>query len=370
MTLADDAFAEGPEDFRLDITSADVTVVTPSTVTTVLDDELGGLDLTLVDSYPSDGLYPGAEVTYTATLTHGGSALANVHLSDVASAELTVVPGSVSTSAGTVLSEQPLDIDLGNLTAPSTITVTYRASLGAFPASHAVSTQLMLTSDGLADVPSNDPATPVAGDATETPVSTVPAGFELIADGWVEGWLSTLDASFFDASSLDSFSATVDWGDGSPLDAPTVSATGDGGAFSATHRYAQNGTYAGQVCITDGAGATRCESQDFVVDNVAPRSGWLDFYNWTVEDLRSTHAASDWGILDGGHYVTQRSDSNPTALLAPFPALGARVSGTWSAWDDVGYMGFVLGYEPGESERADADYLIAVWKKNTAGNAR
>ncbi|MEO1369913.1 MAG: PKD domain-containing protein, partial [Acidobacteriota bacterium] len=183
-----------------------------------------------------------------------------------------------------------------------------------------------------------------------------------------EGSTGRLEASFFDGSGSDTFTATVDWGDGSPLETPTVSATADGGAFTATHHYAQHGTYPGEVCVTDGSGATRCEDHDFAVSNVAPRRGWwLDLNEWTVSDFRGTNA-SDWRIGTGTAF--QANNSSPTALLAPFQALGTRVSGTWRAWSDNGYMGFVFGYEPGESETSNADYLILVWKKDTSGNAR
>ncbi|MEO1085738.1 MAG: PKD domain-containing protein, partial [Acidobacteriota bacterium] len=184
----------------------------------------GTLSLSLDDSYPAGGIYPGGEVTYTATLSHGSGTLANARLTEVPSAELSVVPGSVWTSAGTVASEQPLDIDLGNLTAPSTVTVTYRAKVEAPPAGDSISTQLLLVLGGADDVLSNDPSTPEVDDATETPMTTGLGGFDLNTEDWTEGLTVTLDASFYNGSGLDTYTATLDWGDGSPLETPTVSA--------------------------------------------------------------------------------------------------------------------------------------------------
>ncbi|MEM1180659.1 MAG: PKD domain-containing protein [Acidobacteriota bacterium] len=368
VTLLDDAATEGPETFRLDVTSPDLVVATPSTVVTVLDDELGGLSLTLEDSHPSDGVYPGAEVVYTATLDHGGPALANARMTSVSSPELSVVPGSVVTSVGTVVSEQPLDIDLGSLASPSTVTVTFTAVLDVFPGGGSVNSHLLLTADGIEDVPSDDPATPAAvDDATETPVATVPTGFELTAGSRLEGSALELDVNFYDSSANESYTATLDWGDGSAVEVPSVAVTAAGGSFSASHVFVQDGTYPGQICITDASGHETCESHDFVVENVAPRPGWLDLPDWSVDDFRGT--ASNWG-QDRFINVGQTADSGPTALLSPFPALGARVSGQWRAWADLGFMGFVLGYEPGESESSSADYLIAVWKRGNEGTAR
>jgi len=64
----------------------------------------------------------------------------------------------------------------------------------------------------------------------------------------------------------DSWTATVDYGDGSGAQPLTLS----GGSFTLAHTYADNGSYAIQVSITDNDGATGTGTLPVVVGNVAP----------------------------------------------------------------------------------------------------
>jgi hypothetical protein len=67
-------------------------------------------------------------------------------------------------------------------------------------------------------------------------------------------------ASFHDENHLSTgsdFTATVDWGDGSPLEAGTIVANGDGSfRVVGTHTYATTGSYVMTITITDAEGSS------------------------------------------------------------------------------------------------------------------
>jgi len=67
-------------------------------------------------------------------------------------------------------------------------------------------------------------------------------------------------ASFTDPGTLDTHTATVDWGDGSPPEAAAVTESSGSGTVSGTHGYATSGTYTVTVTVRDkdgGLGTTR-----------------------------------------------------------------------------------------------------------------
>jgi hypothetical protein len=94
-----------------------------------------------------------------------------------------------------------------------------------------------------------------------------------------EGSTISLASSFGDAGTLDTHTATVNWGDGTPTEPATVtespfgppgSTAGMAGTLSGSHVYADNGSYTVTVCVTDDDGATHCDTFTATVSNVAP----------------------------------------------------------------------------------------------------
>ncbi len=90
---------------------------------------------------------------------------------------------------------------------------------------------------------------------------------------------SLAPATFVDPGTLDTHTATVDWGDGSTVEAATVSeapsgppgsTSGANGAISATHVYADDGAYTVSVCATDDDAGLGCDALVANVLNVAP----------------------------------------------------------------------------------------------------
>ncbi len=78
-------------------------------------------------------------------------------------------------------------------------------------------------------------------------------------------------ASFTDPDAGDNHTATIDWGDGSPLDtATTVDQTLH--TVTGTHTYDDSGAYSAIVCVDDGNVET-CDTLTITVNNVAPTVG-------------------------------------------------------------------------------------------------
>ena len=86
--------------------------------------------------------------------------------------------------------------------------------------------------------------------------------------GATAGTAVAVSTSFTDAGTLDTHSATVNWGDGTAV---TTIATATS-PFSRSHTYAAAGTFTVTVCVTDDDGAVGCDTAavDVVAVNVAP----------------------------------------------------------------------------------------------------
>jgi len=106
---------------------------------------------------------------------------------------------------------------------------------------------------------------------------TVQAGADQTVD---EGDLVSLNpATFNDLGTLDTYTATVNWGDGTLVDTGTVaespfgppgSIAGADGTVSASHTFADNGTYTVTVTVTDDDGGVGTDTLTVTVYNVVP----------------------------------------------------------------------------------------------------
>ena len=94
----------------------------------------------------------------------------------------------------------------------------------------------------------------------------------------VEGLPVTLTAPINDKGTLDTHTATIDWGDGTPIDTGSVAETpfgppgsGDGadGTVTGSHNYADNGSYTVTLCVSDDDIAT-CQTEEIEVTNATP----------------------------------------------------------------------------------------------------
>ena len=74
-------------------------------------------------------------------------------------------------------------------------------------------------------------------------------------------------------------------------------------------------------------------------------------------------SAGVWTVAPGGAAVTQSVNGQPTFFYSDFAAFGTRITGTLrSGGGDNDYIGFALGFRPGDTSNASADYLLIDWK--------
>ena len=145
-----------------------VTAVSASPVLTVAKTDV------LYEDGNGDGFTsPGEVVLYQLTIGNGGNTAAtDVRLTDAIPALTTLVAGTVQTSQGTITSESPIDIALGDIAVGGTATVSFRVRIDSpFPESAStISNQASVSAAELAPVLSDDPETPALQDATVSEV--------------------------------------------------------------------------------------------------------------------------------------------------------------------------------------------------------
>ncbi|MFC1604920.1 PKD domain-containing protein [Planctomycetota bacterium] len=118
------------------------------------------------------------------------------------------------------------------------------------------------------------------GTFTITVLNVVPTVTACIDQTIDEGQLLSLNVAVFnDLGTLDTHTATIDWGDGSPIEpcsviespyGPPGSTLGADGVISGSHVYADNGTFIATVTVTDDDGAWNSATFTVTVENVAP----------------------------------------------------------------------------------------------------
>jgi hypothetical protein len=119
-------------------------------------------------------------------------------------------------------------------------------------------------------------------------------------------------ASFTDSdanATAGEYSATVDWGDGSPLDTTATITQNADGSFSVngTHTYAEEGTYTVKVTITD-------------TDNASNTATVNSTANVGDAALRATCAAAPFSPLAFSGPTANLTDANPSGSAGDFTA--------------------------------------------------
>ena len=93
----------------------------------------------------------------------------------------------------------------------------------------------------------------------------------------------------------------------------------------------------------------------------------LDLRTWTAESYPAVSGTSlpNWSVQPDGSSVTQTANSQPSLFYGPFNVSELRVEGRLSITgaSDDDYVGFAIGFEPGDATNPDADYLLIDWKR-------
>lgn len=90
----------------------------------------------------------------------------------------------------------------------------------------------------------------------------------------------------------------------------------------------------------------------------------VDLRKWKSESYASG-TTSNWDVSEDGSTVEQTVNAGPTFYYSDFPVSGADVGGTIqvNANSDDDFIGFALGFEPGDTTNPNADYLLIDWKR-------
>lgn len=97
--------------------------------------------------------------------------------------------------------------------------------------------------------------------------------------------------------------------------------------------------------------------------SVYPQSIPVDFGKWTAESYPavSGFAPGDWDPGEDG--VFQSANGQPTLFYSDFAAFNTSFEGRIKVeGGDDDYIGFVLGFNPGDTDNPNADYLLVDWR--------
>jgi hypothetical protein len=96
----------------------------------------------------------------------------------------------------------------------------------------------------------------------------------------------------------------------------------------------------------------------------------IDLNTWSDESYPAVagFGAGQWNVALDGSSVTQTVNGQPTLFYSDFNAHGTQVTGTIRVNPNSGdndFIGFALGFDPGDTTNALADYLLVDWKAGT-----
>ncbi len=96
----------------------------------------------------------------------------------------------------------------------------------------------------------------------------------------------------------------------------------------------------------------------------------VDLNDWTAESYQavSGFGAGNWVPASDGSFVTQTVNGQPTIYYSDFTAYGTKATGkiqVLSSAGDDDFIGFVIGFNGGDTTNGAADYLLLDWKKST-----
>ncbi|WP_412067786.1 Calx-beta domain-containing protein [Rubrivirga sp. IMCC43871] len=210
---------------------------------------------------------PGETILYTVAIATGGGDVANAAFTDTPGSGLTLVAGSVSTSAGTIqegngTGDTSIVIDLGSRRAgAASIEISFEATVNEdLPVDAAAVCNQGTVSSDIPDVVTDDPTTPAEGDPTCTAAASSPvASFDVDTNSGSEGGAVTLVVTL-DAPARGRESVDVVLTEGSPQDL--------GGFTSATLRFDEGDTEASvELSLTDDGPGEGTEELTFELQN-------------------------------------------------------------------------------------------------------
>ncbi|MEO8195177.1 MAG: PKD domain-containing protein [Thermoanaerobaculia bacterium] len=336
------------------------------------------LDLRLAMSLLPVEARPGQNVVFTLRVENAGTLMATgVVLDDAVPTGLTYV----SSTLGGVSGSSAVTWNLGSL-APGAVvspTVTMQVPATA-PIGGTATNTAVVGDDGTAgpDATPGDNSAMAAvlfSDAL-TPIVAISGA----SAGWTgaEGTLLVLSGvTWNDTTAGQTHTGTIAWGDGQTTAATLTPANGIAGTVGGNHVYAQDGVYPVEICVRDATARVGCRSALATVANLAPgviEPGAVDLHSWIEEEYETADVSALWTVAADGLSVYQSINSQPSVFFSPLPAVGSFLEGTIRVepagnWDND-YIGFVLGFQAGDTLNPDSDFLVVDWKQGNQSPAR
>lgn len=97
----------------------------------------------------------------------------------------------------------------------------------------------------------------------------------------------------------------------------------------------------------------------------------VDLNAWTSESYPAVagFGPGDWQVSGDNTSVTQMANGQPTIFYSDFSAQNTEVSGVLDVLtaSDDDYIGFVLGFDAGDTSSQAADFLLIDWKQREQG---
>lgn len=187
---------------------------------------------------------------------------------------------------------------------------------------------------------------------------TVDAGPDQTVD---EGTVVSLaPATFTDPGTLDTHTATIDWGDGSPVEAGAVSEGDGSGTVSGSHIYADDGVYSVIVTACDDDDGCDEDSLTVTVNNVAPTvSATGDAVD--EEDTAAVSASfTDPGWLDTHEALIDWNDGTPAETVTVIQGSGSGTLAASHVYGDNGIYAVVITVTDDDSGVGTATAVVEV----------
>jgi hypothetical protein len=174
---------------------------------------------------------------------------------------------------------------------------------------------------------------------------------------------------FVDPGFLDTHTATVNWGDGSPTQNATVSEAMGAGALGGTHTYADNGSYTVTVTVTDDDGGSDSEAFNVMVKNVPPVlvvAADQTVNEGQLLDLSAQGGAQalglfiDQGVLDTHTATVNWGDGSPTQNATVSEAMGAGAIGGTHTYADNGLYTVTVIVTDDDGGSASGTFKVTV----------
>ncbi len=332
------------------------------------------LDLSLAKTVSPSVARPGQRVTFSLVLRNVGTLPASdVQVTDPLPPNLTFV----SAAGGGTYGAGVVSWSVASLAPGASLSLSFQADVAAVvPFGGGVTNTATVTDNGAAGVDAN-PLDNVAAATLRFSDAVTPVVLFAQPLSGTEGRLLTLTgATWTDTTSGEGHTAAIEWGDGS-TGTLSGSFVGTSGSFSGSHVYADNGAFTIRICMRDGAGHSDCGTGSATIVNSAPsvvEPGSVDLRLWQVEEYPASDPAARWTVASDGLSVLQSINSRPSVFFSPLPAIETTLQGVIrvggaGAWDDD-FVGFVLGFEPGDTTSPAADFLLVDWKQEYQDSAR